>query len=269
MIAEAELPLGSPTHSKAREVAELYAALEQALAAQNNVKQVGLVYMYLQQWQRDHEWDDDLQGVLDFLASSFFDHPGWRRQALEESYRLLYDEVARSGSNSIRDLPEPPTSEEIGFRRLNEALVTGKASTMDVVTGSYEDRNGCALTKRKWEYQIRRIPPPNPGGISGRRIYVTRQMQDCPVDARALRKFGCSIPSDGCCARRDTARRARGPFLLPEGSRAAPKRPPRPITGPGAGFQPAAAAAVGGGGGSPGGGGGMSAANSPFPAPPR
>mmetsp|Transcript_16176 Transcript_16176/g.41623 ORF Transcript_16176/g.41623 Transcript_16176/m.41623 type:complete len:245 (-) Transcript_16176:115-849(-) len=220
------LPLGSAAHMKAREVFDLYAELERCLAVPDNVKPVGKVYTSLLAWQRAHEWDSDLGGVLEFVASSLFDYPSWKRQAMEECYRLFYDDVARQGTSAVEQLPEPPTSEEIGFRTLNEALLSGKADSMRVFPGSYEDRNGFALSKRRWEYEIERVPSAAPGGVSGRLIHSAGHHQDWPINVSLMRRMACQLPVDGCCATRDSARRARGPFLLPEGSRAMPKRPP-------------------------------------------
>merc|ERR1719189_1839823 len=107
-----------------------------------------------------------MEGTLQLLDQETSYVP-WRRQALEEAYRLFYDDVATSGSEQVKALPEPPTSEEMGFRKLNEALANPKAVKQPAIRGSYQD-TACMLQKTRWEYQIRRMPPDGEGGIRGR-----------------------------------------------------------------------------------------------------
>ncbi len=49
------------------------------------------------------------------------------RQALEEAYRIFYDEAAQQGLSDLNELPEPPTSEEgmIGMVGFNIGMMVG------------------------------------------------------------------------------------------------------------------------------------------------
>lgn len=217
----------SPTTSKAVELLRLFEALERGLAAtpQVDVRSVGAAYADLAAWAGAHQWDKDMEGALQWLGEETVYLP-WRRQALEEAYRLFYEDVASSGSEQVADLPEPPTSEEMGFRKLNEALANNRAIWQAAVRGSYQDST-CVLQKSRWEYQIRRMPPAKEGGISGRHIVHTGFVEDASIAARAFQGLGYMLPVE-CCAQRESALKLRGPFFLPGGSRGPPpmKRPP-------------------------------------------
>lgn len=190
---------------------------------------VGQAYRQLREWTKRHVWDKDLQEVLEWLKPDGI-YPTWRRQALEEAYRLFYEDVAKEGeAEAIEVLPEPPTSEEIGFRRLPEALVSGAAVRAPLFSSFYEDKTACPIAGRKrWDYEIRRIEAKE-RRANGRKIVPQGVRETKPVSAtggyvQAIAQV--LVPTDQCCARRDEARRARGPFFLPEGPRAAPLRPP-------------------------------------------
>eukprot|EP00418_Pyrodinium_bahamense_P060181 CAMPEP_0179187152 /NCGR_PEP_ID=MMETSP0796-20121207/92857_1 /TAXON_ID=73915 /ORGANISM="Pyrodinium bahamense, Strain pbaha01" /LENGTH=204 /DNA_ID=CAMNT_0020891203 /DNA_START=161 /DNA_END=772 /DNA_ORIENTATION=+ len=173
---------GANTEAKAHELFDLLVALEAQLADPQSIALVGRTYVRLTAWTKEHLWDTDLQEVLEWLQPDPI-YPTWRRQALEEAYRLFYDDVAREGdAEAISHLPEPPTSEEIGFRRLPEALVTGAASRAPLFSGTYEDKTACPLNRRRWEYDIRRT-----------------QAKDRPASGREIVAKGCSH-SGGPCA---------------------------------------------------------------------
>lgn len=126
----------------------------------------------------------------------------------------------------MHELREPPTSEEIGFRRLNEALVNGRAALLTIFSGVYEDHSGCALVRRRWEYKIRKVPPNSGGTVAGRQIISGTYSEGSPLAAEAIKTLAVLLPVDACCSRREDALKARGPFFLPAGARALPKRPP-------------------------------------------
>jgi hypothetical protein len=203
--------------------------LEQQLADPISVASVGQAYRQLHEWTKRHVWDKDLQEVLEWLKPDGI-YPTWRRQALEEAYRLFYEDVAKEGDpEAISVLPEPPTSEEIGFRRLPEALVSGAAVRAPLFSSFYEDKSTCPIAgRRRWDYEIRRIEAKD-RRANGREIVPQGVRETKPATAtggyvQAIAQV--LVPTDQCCARRDEARRARGPFFLPEGPRAAPLRPP-------------------------------------------
>lgn len=218
----------SPTTSKAVELLRFLEALERKLAAtpEVDVLGVGKAYADVVAWAGAHQWDNDLEGALQWLSQEGGYLP-WRRQALEEAYRLFYEDVARSGSELVQDLLEPPTSEEMGFRKLNESLANSNAFTQQAVRGSYKDST-CVLQKSRWDYQIRRTPPTREGGISSRQIVYVGYAEDASIAAKAFQGLGYMLPVEGCCAQRDSAQKLRGPFFLPCGSRAPAlmRRPP-------------------------------------------
>lgn len=217
----------TPVERKAEELFDSYVALEAQLADPQNVAVVGRAYARLSAWNKEHMWDNDLQEVLDWLKPEQM-YPPWRRQALEEAYRLFYEEIMiDSTPEDVADLPEPPTSEEIGFRRLPEALVSGKAVHEPVYVGMFEDKSACPINRSKWEYEIHRTE------VSGRRangrsiMAKNDRLQTRSNNLQVLQQVSQAfLPKDQCCARADEARKARGPFFLPEGFHAKPLRPP-------------------------------------------
>jgi len=215
--------------AKAHELFDLLLTLEQQLADPISVANVGQAYRQLHEWTKRHVWDKDLQEVLEWLKPDGI-YPTWRRQALEEAYRLFYEDVAKEGeAEAIAVLPEPPTSEEIGFRRLPEALVSGAAVRAPLFSSFYEDKTACPIAgRRRWDYEIRRIEAKD-RRANGREIVPQGVRETKPASATGSYVQAIAqvlVPTDQCCARRDEARRARGPFFLPEGPRAAPLRPP-------------------------------------------
>ncbi|CAE7446608.1 unnamed protein product [Symbiodinium natans] len=150
-------------------------------------------------------------------------YPTWRRQAMEDAYRLLYDEAAASGSQALDRLPEPPTSEEIGFRPLPEALVSGEAYKQNCYAGCFEDQSTWRMYRRRFDYEIYKV---NAGGfVAGRKIVSGTQTRSvCAADVAS--KVAEVLLPDACCVSREDMHSAKGPFLLPKGSRGQPRWAP-------------------------------------------
>lgn len=237
-------PSATPGGSKASEAHRLLQSLEEQLADPKSARAVGDAYRALFQWWQRNQWDSNLQQVLEVLASESM-YPTWRRQALEEAYRLFYDEVALKGDQqTLAELPEPPTSEDIGFRQLSEALVAPGATSRPFVRGVFEDRSACMIYQQRWEYSITRAS--DTGRVAaGREIQGTghsRQTCICAGDILG-QVLQVIVPVDTCCARREDPRAARGPFFLPQGRRGASTLPiPEEVPPP---FPALAAAAEG------------------------
>lgn len=216
----------SPVHQKVAELHGLFRQLEDALANPKEVAAVGDTYRKLAAWNKDHRWDPDLQSVLEVLSQEHM-CPMWRRQALEEAYRLFYDDVAIRGlEEALTQLPEPPTSEEIGFRRLPEALLSSAASRQPIYRGCFEDQNALMLYRRRWDYEIRKTGEVGQPTVQGRSISFTGHSRYMCAGDVATKVAQAVLPVESCCAARETANRARGPFFLPHGGRAEPLRPP-------------------------------------------
>ncbi|CAK9042289.1 unnamed protein product [Durusdinium trenchii] len=194
---------------KAFELLNLYQQLEEALAKPSAVVDVGEAYRQILVWCRAHP---QCASVLEILSTEER-YPAWRRQALEEAYRLFYDEAALWAAADLERLPEPPTSEEIGFRPLPETLVNGKAVEQKTYAGSFTDRSG--FFRQTWHYEIHRI---SSSGVSGRRIVALSESRYvCAGDVSA--KLLHTVLPDECCSAREDPAAAKGPFLLPKGVR--------------------------------------------------
>jgi len=221
-----------PIERKAQELFDRLVGLEAELADPQHLEMVGRAYARLSAWSKEHMWDADLGEVLEQLQITP-EYPPWRRQALEEAYRLFYDEMVQFGDRQLMaDLPEPPTSEEIGFRRLPEAIVSGAAVQEPLFQGVYEDRNTCPINRRRWEYEIHKTKGKNQTA-GGRSIVGAKQnmaTDSCAVgvvsNMQVLQRITQAFANKECCARSDEARKMRGPFFLPAGFHAKPLRPP-------------------------------------------
>jgi len=203
-----------PQHVRAQELKDVLSQLEAELANPTSASSVGAAYRHLSMWTRDHMWDEDLPDVLDLLKPAHM-YPDWRRQALEEAYVLFYEDVAKQGVREIlEELPEPPTSEELGYRTLPEGLVSRGVSQGGVFSHGYEEGSAFCV-KRKWEYDIKRtnaseIAEQRRGGgggggrqALGRQIVSKNRSESCCVAAvDPVTKFTDYFSaSDFCCAR--------------------------------------------------------------------
>eukprot|EP00913_Durusdinium_trenchii_P018845 g17708.t1 len=196
---------------KAFELLNLYQQLEEALAKPSAVVDVGEAYRQILVWCRAHPQ----------CASERY--PAWRRQALEEAYRLFYDEAALWAAADLERLPEPPTSEESE----SMARLLSKRPMQDGWDGeiirqwqwilpsnrSFTDRSG--FFRQTWHYEIHRI---SSSGVSGRRIVALSESRYvCAGDVSA--KLLHTVLPDECCSAREDPAAAKGPFLLPKGVR--------------------------------------------------
>eukprot|EP00933_Yihiella_yeosuensis_P063563 TRINITY_DN66738_c0_g1_i1.p1 TRINITY_DN66738_c0_g1~~TRINITY_DN66738_c0_g1_i1.p1 ORF type:complete len:336 (-),score=59.29 TRINITY_DN66738_c0_g1_i1:97-1104(-) len=209
-----------PTEQKVRQLHDLYVKLEVALANPEEARPIGEIYEHLRSFYVKHQWDLDLQLVLEALSADDV-YPMWRRQALEEAYRLFYDDVASRGLEELNLLPEPPTSEEIGFRQLPEALVSSRAAEVPVYKGCFEDVNSFMFYKKRWEYEILRTSDQKRVAC-GRSISSTGFWRHACATEIMSKAAQVVLPMDMCCAKREDARAARGPFFLPQGPRGGP-----------------------------------------------
>lgn len=200
------------------ELREILAALESQLACPTDAVAVGSAYRQLGEWTWSHQWDEDLAEVLDLLNPESM-YPPWRRQALEEAYMLFFEDVAKQGDRAALEvLPEPPTSEELGYRRMPEALVSRGAAQGLLFSHAYEDGSSCCLT-RKWDYDIKRTGP----ALRMPRITAGREGKEANAGGRQIIAKGSSdrcctcatdpisrlaqviTPSDFCCSRNGKA----------------------------------------------------------------
>eukprot|EP00927_Polykrikos_kofoidii_P043197 TRINITY_DN37253_c0_g1_i1.p1 TRINITY_DN37253_c0_g1~~TRINITY_DN37253_c0_g1_i1.p1 ORF type:complete len:403 (+),score=45.21 TRINITY_DN37253_c0_g1_i1:130-1338(+) len=197
-----KLPFGEKTC----ELLEILTTLEGVLADASNLRSIGRAYRRLSDWSWTHQFDKGLDDMLKELECEA-GYPAWRRQALEESYALFFDDVAQHvNSTEICELPEPPTSEATGFKPISHVLASSRASRSANVSGHFE-RGSRWLLQRRWDYDIKRnssvfrAMPRSESGPRGREI-IERGMQEryCvgavdPV-AVCLRKiFG----TEACC----------------------------------------------------------------------
>merc|ERR1712151_1135520 len=98
--------------------------LEFQLANPKDVRSVGHAYRRLQIWIERHRYDVDLPQQLNSLERES-QYPAWRRQALQEAYALFFEEAAKTGNALIlNELPEPPTSKDLGWLPLPESLAS-------------------------------------------------------------------------------------------------------------------------------------------------
>eukprot|EP00931_Biecheleriopsis_adriatica_P077665 TRINITY_DN51185_c0_g1_i1.p1 TRINITY_DN51185_c0_g1~~TRINITY_DN51185_c0_g1_i1.p1 ORF type:complete len:287 (-),score=52.85 TRINITY_DN51185_c0_g1_i1:67-927(-) len=209
---------------KVAEILQLLRKLEDDLANPMSASAVGDTYRQLVRWYKAHQFDRDLQKILLMLSSEDM-YPTWRRQALEEAYRLFYDEVANRGlEEAISQLPEPPTSEEIGFRQLPEALVSRSAADRSAYKGCFEDHNACLVYRRRWDYEVRRTS--DEGFIAcGRSIFYAGQARYFCAGNAMTKVAQVVLPVEQCCAKREDSRSAKGPFFLPQGRASTVLRP--------------------------------------------
>jgi len=203
---------------KALELLTLYKQLEEVLSKPSfRVGSVGEAYRQILNWCKDNGRDDaTITSILEILSHEER-FPAWRRQALEEAYRIFYDEAAQAGLSDLNELPEPPTSEEIGFRALSETLVDGQAVQQQIYEGSFAD-SSLFFRRSRCDYEIHKQE--QAGAVSGRRIVAKVQSRywEAAGDV-ASRAMKALLPVDECCSAREDARVAKGPFLLPKGAR--------------------------------------------------
>jgi len=194
---------------KAQELLGLLRNLEKQMADVRNFKDLGDTYRHLSNWTLDHHADTDLPKVLELLAPEGM-FPAWRRQALEEAYMLLYEDMAKQGNvEAIECLPEPPTSEERGDKKIPEGLLNTKTIPGGRFSNKYEAGHPCCY-RRRWEYDIRRTDTTgaeisgrsHKKNVAGREIVPTDFSQRaCPCATDPLSRFVKSVFLTDCCGR--------------------------------------------------------------------
>lgn len=193
---------------------------EARIANPNDIEMVGRAYRTVLDWAKEHDLE-----YLDWtcrypqnpVVSEVFEeleadsmYPAWRRQALEEAYMLLYEDVAKQGDPAaVEALPEPHIPQETGYRTIASPLV--KAHTLKLSRGrpvvavnhKHEHTTGsCYCASKHTQYEIRMGPlviydTERQKGVHGREIVSngTAERQCCldPISAAvaAILPNGC------------------------------------------------------------------------------
>jgi len=138
---------------RADDLMALLRALEHRLSGRPapDVEAIGNAYRVLCEWTRQHSEDCDLTQVLAYLEHEGM-YPEWRRQALEDAYILLYEDVLRSGEKDALDkLPEPPLGHTAqGATRTSRRGVPSSSEAEH----SFEKGNRFWRSQH-WRYEIR------------------------------------------------------------------------------------------------------------------
>lgn len=238
------------TEYKAQELCGILKALEAQLEDPHDFVQIGRTYRGLSEWTWEHSQDSDFSEVLAMLAPESM-YPAWRRQALEEAYMLFFEDCAKQGNPKALDhLPEPPTSKEIGYRPLPEALLDPKTTRGAAFSNTYEVGNACCI-RRSWNYDvIRNGPRPRPGEkrAAGRKIVAKDSAErycTCAVDplTRLVQAF---TPESFCCGRdrKAVADAAAATGAAPGMQADSPNWPPPPGSSRSAANTPSASAKI-------------------------
>lgn len=193
------------TEDKSQELCGILKALEVQLENPTDFGVIGRTYRRLAEWTWEHQQDSDFPQVLELLAPEHM-YPAWRRQALEEAYMLFFEDCAKQGNpRALDQLPEPPTSKEIGYRPLPEGLLDPKTTRGAAFTNTYEAGHACCI-RRRWDYEVQRNGPrPKPGErkAAGRKIVAKDAQQRycaCAVDPMT-KLMQYMLPDGMCCGR--------------------------------------------------------------------
>jgi len=139
----------------------LLVSLEYALGlSPSKIPQVGAAYDALSRWTIAHKDNEDLDAVLDGLEHKNM-YPAWRRQALEETYVLFYEDIERAGGqDALQQLPPPPVSYD---ERSQEQVQVGATAL-----GSGRFETGSRLWHSEhWEYELRPNIPASSNSFFG------------------------------------------------------------------------------------------------------
>lgn len=150
---------------------------------------------------------------------------------------LFFEDCAKQGNpKALDNLPEPPTSREIGYRPLPEALLDPKTTRGAAFSNTYEVGNACCI-RRRWDYDvIRNGPRPRPGEkrAAGRKIVAKDSNErycTCATDpvTRLIQVF---TPESFCCGRdrKAVADTPGGPGRQPDEPTWPPPGPSKPST---------------------------------------
>lgn len=217
---------------RANKLSHTLRALEACLANPADIGALARAYTAMRARTKEAQESGQLPQLLRLLENED-GYPAWRRQALEEAYVLFFDDMAKTGdAAALRILPEPPTSEEMGFKAIPEHIASYKAALKPVVTGSFEDR-GC-IQSRKWDYDILRDEgladgPSLDGNAKNPRVAPARHIVERGSSERycgastgrdpVARLFQALLGTEACCAGQ---RKAPTPGSAPQ------KRPTNP-----------------------------------------
>jgi len=221
------------TDEKSQELCQILKSLEGLLEAANDFEMIGKTYRGLAEWTWEHSQDSDFGEVLASLAPESM-YPAWRRQALEEAYMLFFEDCAKQGNpKALNELPEPPTSREIGYRPLPEALIDPKTTRGAAFSNTYEVGNACCI-RRRWDYDvIRNGPRPRPGEkrAAGRKIVAKDSTSRyCTCATAPLSSFAEAFTPEWICCGRDRKAEA-DKEKNGKGKPDEPQWPPAPTSG--------------------------------------
>lgn len=212
----------SLAEQEAKLVRSLCKNLEARIACPHDLNMAGKAYKDLLEWSNRHGVEDldwasrfpvnataELQEVLDVLEFEPM-YPAWRRQALDEAYMLLFEDIAKQGDRiALEQLPEPHIPESKGYRTLNDNLVTASTTRGGAsVQGFHEQGTGpCYCHTTKCDYEIRIGPTvfydnARQKSVSGREIVAAGMSQrQCCLDplTQVMQAVMPGFPS--CCGR--------------------------------------------------------------------
>lgn len=217
----------SPRGKLVYEFRGLLKNFEARIANPNDLEMVGNAYRSILDWSKEHDLE-----FLDWacrypknpIVLEVFDslepdpmYPAWRRQALDEAYMLLFEDIAKQGDPIALDvLPEPHIPQETGYRTLPSPLVKATSNFQKgakanniygaSVRSAQEFATGtCYCQSKRAEYEIRTGPPvyydiDRQKSVCGREIVAhgSTERQCCLDPVTALVN---SIVPQGCCGR--------------------------------------------------------------------
>jgi len=212
----------SPRGKLVHEMRSLLKNFEARIANPSDLDMVGDAYRSVLKWAKTHDlefldWtcrypsNPVVLEVFDQLEHEAM-YPTWRRQALDEAYMLLYEDIAKQGDrNAVEALPEPHIPQETGYRTLPSPLVRasvdlGRGKTPRAVVMAHEhDTSSCYCGSKRCDYEIRIGPSVYYDGsgkrtVCGREIVSTgMQERQCVLDP--VSALIAAVVPQGCCGR--------------------------------------------------------------------
>jgi hypothetical protein len=165
----------SPRGKLAYEIRSLLKNFEARIANPSDLEMLGTSYQSILDWARGHDleyldWacrypaNPVVLEVFDLLEHDAM-YPAWRRQALDEAYMLLYEDLAKQGDPmAIESLPEPHIPQETGYRTLPSPLVRASNDLrkgmppLTVRHGHEHTTSQCYCASKRFDYEIRMGP---------------------------------------------------------------------------------------------------------------